>query len=61
MILYLIVARLGKKTGLMRGITTTCHQSNRRSQGVPARHARASSAEGEGLCGNLFSYASIAV
>jgi len=44
----------------MRGITTTCHQISRRSQGVPTRHANASSAVGEGLSGNLRSYLSIA-
>ena len=44
----------------MRGITTTCHQINRRSQGVPTRHANASAAVGEGLFWNLRSYLSMA-
>jgi hypothetical protein len=61
MILVSAAARFGKEAGLMRGATTTFHQSNRRSKGLPARHARASSAEGEGRCGNLSSYASMAL
>ena len=61
MILPLTAARFGREAGVMRGATTTFHQSNRRSKGLPARHARASSAEGEGRCGNRFSYASMAL
>ena len=54
-------AGFGREAGDIRGATTTFHQSNRRSNAPPARHARASSAEGEGRCGNLFSYASMAL
>jgi len=61
MTLHLTAARLGKEAGRRRGITTTFHQIDRRSKELPARHARASSAEGEGRRGNLFSYASIAL
>jgi hypothetical protein len=61
MILPLAPARFGKEAGLTRGATTTFHHNNRRSKGLPARHARASSAEGEGRCGNRFSYASMAL
>ena len=61
MILSLATGRFGWEAGLMRGATTTFHQSNRRSKGLPARHARASAAEGEGLFGNLSSYESMAL
>jgi hypothetical protein len=60
-ILHRIVTYLGRRTGFLRGVTTTCHQMTRRSQGLPACHAKASAAVGEGLWGNLFSYASIAL
>jgi hypothetical protein len=56
---HLTGARLGNQAGFTRGITTTCHQIKRRSHGVPARHANASAAVGEGLFGNLSSYLSI--
>ena len=57
----LATARFGREAGLMLGATTTFHQSNRRSKGLPARHASASAAEGEGRFGNLSSYASMAL